>query len=127
MASIGSTNIKMEVIVKGIGIVLAKDDLINKNLIETILMSEEVPSNKIWRINYIELCCRGHITWKVKIDNYEIGGGMMNAIKCKDRVDFPDILDASSGKKINVVYLYSYGPEQLPIKAYVGLSEISAI
>lgn len=122
MASISSTKIK-DTASGGQGIVILSEDIVNPDINEYILISQEVPNGKTWRIKYSEVCCRGYGRWKIKVNDVQIGGGLNSPAKNKDRTDFPDFLDASSGQTVDVVYLYSYGPSDMPVDVYIGIIE----
>lgn len=123
MASISSTLIN-DSASGGQGIIIIGNDIANPDISEEIILSQEVPEGKTWRIRYVECNCRGYLKWKIKINDSQIGGGLTNPIRDKDRTEFPDFLDASSGQTVEVVYLYSYGPNSMPIDVFVGIVEV---
>ena len=123
MASIGSTRID-DTATAGKGIVLFGSELLNVDPSEAIIISQEVPVGKIWRIQYAEIACRGFGRWKIKIDDVIVGGGLSGPAREHDRTNLPDFFDAASGQTIDVVYLYCYGPNAMPVESFVGIIEI---
>lgn len=120
MPSIGSTRID-DTSASGRGIVIETTNSISVNpLVESVVLSQVVPTGEVWRLKYAEVACRGFGKWQIKIDGIRVGGGLTNAAKDHDRTDLPDFFDVISGQTVEVLYLYSHGPASISIDVFVG-------
>ena len=124
MTSIGSTKISS---VDGAGAVAFGSSIAlsasNTNPQETVVFSIEVPEGKTWRLKYASVCCFGWGKWRLKVDDIICAGGATNPAHPTDRNDFPDCLDIPPGSVINLIYLYSNGPNNMPVDGYMGFLE----
>lgn len=123
MAAIGSTNIRMEVISNGIGLVLENTESLSVNIVKATILSIAVTTGKKWRIQYAEVLCRGYGRWEILADGVRIGGGLTDPSHCHDRTELPDFYDVDSEKTIEVLYLYSHGPNAMPVDVFIGILE----
>lgn len=123
MPAVGSTRID-DSSASGKGIVLTADGSLSVNIIETSVLLDTVPADKVWRLRYAEIACRGFGRWQIKVNGVKIGGGLTGPAREHDRTDFPEYLDASSGEEVEVLYLYSHGPSSMPINVFIGIVEI---
>lgn len=123
MAAISSTNIRMEVISNGIGLVLENTESLSVEVNKQSIISEVVTTGKKWRIQYVEVLCRGYGRWEILADGVRIGGGLTDPSHCHDRTELPDFYEIDSGKTIEVLYLYTHGPNAMPVDVFIGILE----
>lgn len=122
MASIGSTRID-DTSSPGSGLVLVDSTTQDVGPDFEVVLSETVPSDASWRIQFAEVCCRGFGRWEMRIDGMKVAGGITDPLRDESRFKMPDFFSATSDQVIEVLYLYGHGPAGMPVDAYVGVVE----
>ena len=88
------------------------------------VLTATVPVDKIWRVHYAEVACRGYGRWSLYVGGTLVGGGLTSAANEHDRTDLPGYIAAPAASVVEVKYTYNHGPAGIPLDVFVGYTEV---
>lgn len=110
----------------GVGKVLFDDGILDDvdEDTEIIVLSRAVPAGKTWRVRTADVACSGMGTWKIYLNGAVIGGGATGNGTDHDTYLMPLFVTALALSTVEIRYTYTYGPADMPIEAFIGVTEV---
>jgi hypothetical protein len=99
-------------------------DILNPSLVQTIVLSEAVPVGKTWRLKQAEVVCRGYGKWFLKVNSAIKGGGSTSPAGEHSKTKVLEAFEATAGQTVEIAFTYSYGPNSMPVDAFLNIQEI---